>query len=181
MQYETKTIPLKNGKQGVFESPNPADAKEMLEYLKICSGETDFILRYPEECVETEEQERAYLAGINESDFGLMIVCKVDGAIAGNCQIAFNRRTKIMHRATISIALLKQYWGLGIGTAMLTELIEAARSRGVSQLELEYIEGNVRAKGLYEKMGFCEVAQRPDAIRLKNGEMQKEIIMIKKL
>ena len=49
------------------------------------------------------------------------------------------------------------------------------------QIELEFIEGNTRARALYEKMGFRVCGVRPDAIRLKDGTLLNEYIMIKKL
>ena len=48
-------------------------------------------------------------------------------------------------------------------------------------LELEVIEGNERAIALYKKFGFETVAEKPDAIRLKDGTSLKEITMMKKL
>ena len=39
--------------------------------------------------------------------------------------------------------LLKDYWGLGIGTAMFEEMIDKARQEKLEQLELEVIEGDV--------------------------------------
>lgn len=181
MLYQEKTIRLKNGIHALFRSPTASDAQEMLDYMKTCATETNFILRYPEECVETAEQEAAFLEGINNSETRIMIVCQIDGRIAGNCQLAFGNRIKTSHRSSAAIGLIQKYWGLGIGTAMFTEMIAIAKARGALQLELDYIEGNDRAKGLYEKMGFFQVAERPDAIRLKNGQMLKEISMIKKL
>ena len=52
----------------------------------------------------------------------MIFVCTVDGRIAGNCQISFTRRIKTRHRATLAIGILEKFWGLGIGTAMFTEL-----------------------------------------------------------
>ena len=181
MLYDTKTVLLKNGKQAIFRSPAVQDAPEMMNFLKICSSETLFILRYPEECVETDEQESAHLTQINNSDTGMMIVCVIDGKIAGNCQISFHNRLKTKHRASVAIGIIKKYWSIGIGTAMFKEMIEIAKQCGIYQLELEYIEGNDRAKGLYEKMGFQVVAAKPDAIRLKDGTMLKEFFMVKRL
>lgn len=181
MIYKEKSVTLKNGQQAVFRSPTASDAAEMLEYLKTCAAETEFILRYPEECVETEEQEAKFLESVNESQTSMMILAVVDGKIAGNCYMAFQNRIKIRHRATVAIGIMQNYWGLGIGTAMFYEMIAIAKENGILQLELDYIEGNERAKHLYEKMGFIQVAERPDAIRLKDGSMRKEISMIKKL
>ena len=181
MLYQSKTISLKNGTEAYFRSPLVSDASEMMDFLKTCAFETLFILRYPEECIETAEQESNYLEGINKSETGIMLVCVIDGKIAGNCQVMFQSRIKTKHRASVAIGLLQRYWQLGIGTAMFREMIAIAKNMGVLQLELDYIEGNVRAKSLYEKMGFVQVAERPDAIRLKDGQMLKEISMIRKL
>lgn len=45
MIFTEKTIKLKDGALCVFRSPKTEDAGEMLEYLKTCAQETEFILR----------------------------------------------------------------------------------------------------------------------------------------
>ncbi|NCB04388.1 MAG: GNAT family N-acetyltransferase [Clostridia bacterium] len=181
MLFEPKTVTLKDGRACLLRSPLPEDAAAMLHYLKTSAAETDFLLRYPEECTETEEAEIAFLTKVNESSDSLMIVAIVDGALAGNCRITFMNRIKTAHRAGIGIALTHEFWGLGIGTAMFHELIRAAKERGTTQLELEFIEGNTRGQRLYEKMGFQIVAEIPNAIRLKDGTLLKEYTMVKPL
>lgn len=183
MNYETKTIYLRNGQSALFRVPLVTDfeAAAMLDYLRTCAAETEFVIRYPEECTQTIMQEAAYLDSINRSENQLMIVCEIDGEIAGNCQIVFNNRIKTGHRAEVMIGILQKYWGLGIGTAMFEEMIRIAKQRQVRQIELEYIEGNERARRLYEKMGFMQYGERPDAICLKDGTMRKEILMMRNL
>ncbi|MBR4888117.1 MAG: GNAT family N-acetyltransferase, partial [Clostridia bacterium] len=129
----------------------------------------------------TAEDEKALFERVNASDSEAMLVCLVDGKVAGNCQIAWKKSIKTRHRAAVAIALLREYWNLGIGTAMFRELIDTARKNGVEQLELEFVEGNERGKALYEKMGFVVVGEKPDAYRLKDGSSRKEISMIKRL
>lgn len=181
MIYETTEKILKNGKIAIFRNPTEADAHEMVEYLRVTAGETDFLIGYPEERTLTDEQEALFLKRSNESAKDLMIVCEIDGKITGNCSIMFNSRIKTRHRASVGIALLKEFWGLGIGTLMFEELIRIARDRGIMQMELEVVEGNERAIVLYQKMGFQTVAEKPNAIRLKDGTLLKEFIMIKVL
>ena len=111
----------------------------------------------------------------------LILCCSVDGEIAGNCDIAFRSGIKMRHRAVVGIAIRKDYWDLGIGSAMFEELIAAAKDRGVEILELEFIEGNDRARHLYEKFGFRVVGERPNAFKLKDGTMRKEYFMQKDL
>ena len=95
--------------------------------------------------------------------------------------LTMNRRIKTRHRASVAIALKKEYWGLGIGAALFREMIAIAEERGLDHLELDYIEGNDRARCLYEKMGFQQIAEVPDAYRLKDGTSRKSILMIKTL
>ena len=181
MLFGQKTVRLKNGKECIFRSPTAEDAAGMQEYLKTAAGETPFLLRCPEECNETPEREKAFLTGINESEYGMMIACVIDGEIAGNCHISFNQRIKTRHRAQIAIAIVKKYWNLGIGTAMFEEMIDAAKKRGVTQLELEFIEGNARGRALYEKMGFQIAAVIPNAVRTKDGTLLKLYFMVREL
>ena len=92
-----------------------------------------------------------------------------------------NRWRKTRHRGQVAIALLKDYWGLGIGTAMFEEMIDTARQEKLEQLELEGIEGNQRAIELYHKMGFVCTGEKPNAIRLEDGSSLKELMMVKVL
>lgn len=178
MLFETKRIPLKNGKTAIFRSPEIADAAEMVNYLKVTAGETPYLTNYPEEIATTVEQEESYLRNARENPAETMIVCEVDGRIAGTCHLSCKTKIKNRHRGRIGIALFEAYWGMGIGTAMFRELIALGREKGLTQLELEVFEGNKRGIALYEKMGFRIAASVPDAIRLKNGTCWAEHIMV---
>ncbi|MBQ9149071.1 MAG: GNAT family N-acetyltransferase [Oscillospiraceae bacterium] len=180
MIFPSKTVTLKDGRTALLREPRLEDAAEMLDYLKTTTSETHFLLRAPEECTQTIQQEADFLQSIIDDPNAMMIVCEVAGRIAGNCQITFKTKLRNRHRAMIGIGLLREFWNLGIGTALLRELITAAENRGgIMQVELEVIEGNTRAMALYEKMGFSTVAAKPNAIRLPDGTLLKEYYMVR--
>lgn len=129
----------------------------------------------------TLSQEQEFIASTIAQDDDVMILCFVDDALAGNCRIVRHNKRKNRHRADVMIALYQKYWNLGIGTAMFREMIAIAEEWGLMQLELEVIEGNTRAMSLYENMGFRVVAATPNAIRLEDGTMLKELLMVKEL
>ena len=54
MKFQTKEIILKNGKKAALRNAVPEDALEMAEIQKKISGETDYLMRYPEECVDMD-------------------------------------------------------------------------------------------------------------------------------
>ena len=183
MQINDICFDLKDGRKALLRSPKEEDVAGMIEYLFVSAGETEFILRYPEECSKyTPEREKELFARKNSSENEAMLVCLVDGKIAGNCEISFMVGMKTKHRASVAITLLREYWNQGIGTRMIQELIHLAESRDdLLQLELEFIEGNTRARHLYEKMGFRITGVRPNAIRLKDGTLLNEYMMIREV
>ena len=46
---------------------------------------------------------------------------------------------------------------------------------------MEFVEGNVRARALYEKMGFRITGVGPNAIRLRDGTLLNEYMMIREI
>ena len=174
---------MKDGRKALFRSPRDEDIQGMLDYLYVSAGETEFILRYPEECGKyTPEGEKALFDRVNAADNEVMLVCLVEGKVAGNCQIVWSRNIKTRHRAMVAIALLKEYWNQGIGTRMFREMIRIAEANpDILQMELDFIEGNSRARALYEKMGFRITGVRPNAIRLKDGTLLNEYSMIREI
>jgi len=174
---------LKDGRKALIRSPKEEDIQGMLDYLYQSAEETHFLLRYPEECSRyTAEGEKELFERINHSSTEAMLVCIVDGKVAGNCQITWNNRMKTRHRASVAIALLKDYWNQGIGTRLFQELIKIAENNeSILQIELEFIEGNSRARALYEKMGFRITGVGVNAVRLKDGTLLNEYHMIREI
>ena len=182
MIFPEKIITLKDGRTAILKSPCVSDAEKMLGYIKKACGQTNFLLRYPEEFTLTTEQEEAWIHGLHSASDALAIACYVDGEVVGNCDIHFMTGLKTKHRAAVHIAILKDYWSQGIGSAMFEELIAAAKENPDTEIvELEFLEGNDRARALYEKFGFRVVGERPNAFRLKDSTMLKELFMQKKL
>lgn len=174
---------LRDGRKALIRSPKDEDIPGMLDYLRVSAGETEFILRYPEECGKyTPEGEKALFDRMNAADNEAMLVCLVEGKVAGNCQVAWSKGIKTKHRASVAIALLREYWGNGIGTRMFEELIRIAESNpDILQMELDFVEGNTRARALYERIGFRITGVRPNAIRLKSGKLLNEYSMVREV
>ena len=158
MVFKETQFKLKDGRDAFLRSPCEKDAEEMLQFIIKASDETDYLMKYPEEYADfTLEQEKGFLNEAYQNENVMMI-------------------------ASVAIALLQEFWNLGIGTRMFEELIRIAKERdGVCQIELDFIEGNSRARCLYEKMGFRITGVKPDAIRMKDGTFVNEYMMVKRL
>lgn len=181
MLYPAKQIMLKNGTAALLRTPEMKDAQALIDLLKAATAETNFLSSYPEEITMSREDEERWIAGHRESPLTYDILCEIGGEIVGSCNLTRRKPQKMRHRATVGISIKQKYWNLGIGSAMFREMIALARAWGLEQLELEFIEGNERGLHLYEKMGFRTVAERPNAVRLRDGTRLHEYIMLLEL
>lgn len=172
---------LKDGRTALIRAPMEEDVPNILEFLYQTSRETDYLPCYPEECSKyTYKGEMQLIRNVNEAKNQAMLLCTVDGKIAGNSQIVWNTGIKTQHRANVAIALLQEFWNLGIGTRMFQELLFIAqKTPNILQVELDFIEGNTRARALYEKMGFRITGVKPNAFRLRDGTFLNEYSMVK--
>ena len=182
MKIEDKRLTLKNGTTATLACPQASDAAALLAYIKQTFGESEFLSRYPEEMEGfSVERESKWIDSHLSSPNALLLACYADGRIVGNCTLTRLAGQKMQHRATVAIAILRDFWGLSIGSAMLDVMLETARAWGVEIVELEFIEGNERAQRLYEKKGFVIVGSRPNIFKLRDGSTRGEYFMQKQL
>ncbi len=145
-------------------------------------AETDYLLSYPDENSFDAQQEAEFLKEKTESPNEIEIVAVVDGVAAGTAGIeAVGSKYKLKHRAELGIAILKEYWGLGIGKALMEACIECAKEAGYTQLELNAVAENERAVALYKKMGFVEYGRNPRGFNSRVSGYQEVVYMLLEL
>lgn len=178
MRYEPCEITLRDGTRCLLRSAEETDTPALLEHLRVTAGETDFLLRYPEEVTLTDEQEREFLRNNLKSPDKMMISAFVGGRLAGSTGIqSVGSHAKIRHRCSLGIALKQEFWGNGLGTALMETALSTASAMGFEQIELGVYGENTRAIRLYERMGFQRWGATPHAFKLKNGHYIDEILM----
>lgn len=182
MIFGPKVVTLKDGRKAILRSPSVLDAEDLIAYLKATSSETEYMIRYPEEVNFTLEEEQEILSQSLKEKRRIMISAIVDGKIVGNAGLScIDEKIKLRHRAGIGIAVLKEAWNLGIGTAILQEMLAIAGYMEYEQLELEVAESNGKAIALYRKMGFVEYGKRDRGFRFKDGSYENDILMYRQL
>lgn len=183
MDYQEKTVLLKNGKTCLIRRPEEEeDAERLLRYQKETSGETPYLVAGPEDIDWTAEQQAKRIERWNESPDRLRLLAEVDGELAGvSIVYSNNPQTRLRHRCCVDITLYRKFWGLGIGTALLGEVLSAARAAGYEQAELEVVSGNAPAIGLYKKLGFEAVGTMPRAMKYTDGTYADFLLMVRQL
>lgn len=181
MKYN-KIINLKNGKEALLRNGEFADGEAVFVNFNETHAETDYLLSYPDENSFDAQQEAEFLKEKTESPNEIEIVAVVDGVVAGTAGIeAVGAKYKLKHRAELGIAILKEYWGLGIGKALMEACIECAKDAGYTQLELNVVAENERAVALYRKMGFVEYGRNPRGFNSRVSGYQEVVYMLLEL
>lgn len=136
------------------------------------------MLSYPDENSFDAKQEGQFLKEKEESENEIELIAVVDGAVAGTAGIeAVGSKYKVRHRAEFGIGVAKEFWGLGIGRALMDACIECAKNAGYFQIELNVVAENVRAVSMYERAGFVEYGRNPKGFRSRTAGFQEIIYM----
>ncbi|MCC0650066.1 GNAT family N-acetyltransferase [Clostridioides sp. ZZV15-6598] len=177
MKYN-KTIVLRNGKECCLRNATERDGQDVLDNFNLTHMQTDYLLSYPDENSFDVTQESQFLKERSESENEIEIIAMVDNVVAGTAGIeAVGSKYKVQHRAELGISVVKEFWGLGIGRALMDACIECARDAGYVQLELNVVTENIRAISMYERTGFTEYGRNPKGFNSRKAGFQEIIYM----
>ena len=177
MEYH-KIIRLKDGRACCLRNGTEDDGPAALANFILTHEQTDYLLSYPDESTTTVGQEAAFLKAKTESSNEIELLAEVDGVVAGLAGIdAIGGREKVRHRADFGISIDRQFWGLGIGRALLDACIDCARNAGYEQVELTVVAENERAIALYRKAGFVEFGRNPRGFKSRRTGYQEVVYM----
>ncbi|MDF2674892.1 MAG: family N-acetyltransferase [Clostridiales bacterium] len=146
---------LKSNKKMCIRKAEPGDASYIVRMSAQIGGETDYFTYGEDDFYFTEEQQKAFINNIGEKDNYLYIVGIVDNKIVATLSYLSSTRRRTMHRGDLGIGVLKEYWGMGIGSSLIDYFFKWASSNAaVKKIDLEVREDNLRAINLYLKYGF---------------------------
>lgn len=143
----------------------PEQAAEILACLQRIGGETDNLSFGAEGLPFSVEDEKNFIASLENSADGVMMIAKADGMIVGSATLSrLPRRNS--HRGELGLSVQKAYWGRGIGTALMESVILYAKGNGYAVIDLQVRCDNDRAIGLYRRFGFQKIGTHPDFSRV---------------
>lgn len=180
MYFSGKKIKLKDGRICILKTARPEDAAGLIACLRTAFEETPFLLRDADEFRCTVEEEQEFLRKHLENLRSFLMLAEVEGKVAANCGImpkgTFRR---LRHRCDFAISIRKEFWSLGIGSSMTAYALKLAEQMGYEQVELGVVDGNDRAKALYERFGFAVIGKVFRAMKYGDGSYRDEWMMVK--
>ncbi|HET7563213.1 MAG TPA: GNAT family N-acetyltransferase [Rhodanobacteraceae bacterium] len=109
---------------------------------------------------------------------GRYIVAEENAAIVGHAMLDPMPMQANAHVFQLTIVVHPGHAERGIGTALLSDLLEwAQRDRRVGKVELNVRAGNLRAQNLYRRFGFVEEARFRQRVRRTDGQFEDDLGM----
>lgn len=182
---------LVDGAALVVREAQPDDATSYRAHRRFVLGETDLLLQAPDDPDTLESQERISLSRSHQSSSHLILLAILEGPavppagtaingapIAGHLTIFASQYRRVAHVAQIGMAVQRQFWGRGIGAALLETAIQwAAGTPTLRKLGLQSYASNTRALKLYEHYGFREEGRLVAEVRRDDGSYEDLIVM----
>jgi RimJ/RimL family protein N-acetyltransferase len=101
------------------------------------------------------------------------LVAVAGGEVIGSVHVEASRHGF----GELGMAIVREWRGRGVGSALLEAGIEWARDRGLHKLSLAVFPHNAAAIALYRKHGFVEEGRRSKQYRRSSGELWDSIDM----
>jgi RimJ/RimL family protein N-acetyltransferase len=148
---------LEGGQELEIRTAAPEDAERVLVYIEQVSGESNFLTFGPGEFEMTVEQESDFFRACHESPNRLYFLGFIDDELVATANVMASPRLRLRHRGELGMSVVRAFWGLGIGAAMLDHLVAWAQENPMlTKLDLRVRADNTRAIALYRRRGFVE-------------------------
>ena len=163
----------------IYKEALASDAEGLLKHLQSVGSETDNLSYGKDTFSISPEREAKFINRFYNSEKDLMLVALDGDTVVGNAIVERNKILRYNHRAEISITVLKDYWGQGIGSELMRRMISFAENTGARILYLEVRADNTRAISLYEKFGFKSIGIYPDFFKINGNYYDASLMMLK--
>lgn len=156
-KFSPKNVNLKNGLSIIIRHAEVSDAENLLKAIKVYIPQSQFIPKLESEIKLTVAQESEWIQSFLTHDNSLLLIAEHNGQIIGNIDLTANRRKIMEHTAVIGMGIINEFRNIGLGTVLLSEVINWAKQNPILELIwLQVYTENALGLGLYKKMGFIE-------------------------
>ena len=144
------------------------DAKIIIDYLKIISKESDNLSFGEDECNFNELEEMSIIQEYLNDDRSIMLLGFIEDELVSIGSLSTPSKKRYHHRSELGISVRKDYWHMGVASAMMEELIEFSLEKKIEVIELQVRSDNTNAIKLYQKYGFEKIGTYPKYMKINN-------------
>ena len=152
------------------------DASALAEAQRKIAEKPGFLVSRPHEL--TDEKFKNWLTTLTRAENATCLVAEKDGRVIGHGMLDPLHLDAIRHVVHLTLAVHQGSQGQGVGTALLTKLIEWARSvPTVEKIELHVRSENVAAQSIYRKAGFIEEGRWRRRVKVSSDHYLDDVLM----
>jgi ribosomal protein S18 acetylase RimI-like enzyme len=167
---------LKDGRSLIIREARLEDAEAILSVVKEVAAEENLILLDKGEY--DLRSEIRHILTAKSTGKTLILVAEVDGKVVGVGEVKVGVFKKNSHTAELGLAVTKAFRGLGVGKALMDEMLSRAEKSGVEKVWLSVFSTNDAAIALYRKFGFIIEGIRKMQFKIGNTYAD-ELLMAK--
>ena len=156
------------------------DSSLYLEFGRKLDSETKFMSLEPGERDWTAERQREIFKMFLSLPTNMIFLALDTDKIVGYAGAEGGRFRRVRHVISISVGVLKEYQGQGIGKRLMLTLEEWAKEHGIHRIDCNTVVPNRGAQHLYEELGYQREGLRRHSVRI-DGDFVDEIYMSKLL
>ncbi|MCO7175362.1 GNAT family N-acetyltransferase [Sporolactobacillus kofuensis] len=140
----------------VIREAKRSDAGSIIAYLKRIAGESNFLtFGSVDELNLTVEKEERLLEELLTRNNAQYLIAECSGQIVGSLNFNGGSKQRTVHTGEFGISVLKEYWGHGIGRALIERMLKWSKENGIiRKINLRARSDNARAIHLYKSLGF---------------------------
>jgi len=173
-QFGDKTIIIRQPKQSDLKQP-----EKFQRYINDLVTENAMILICTKKSRKDETRWLKSILNETKKRKGVYLIAEHNNKIVGLTSVKMDNE-RHSHIGIFGISIAKECRGIGLGKFLMKEIINLAKAKLKPQLKiirLSAYQGNKPALGLYQKMGFKQVATIPKQVQFDN-KLINEIVML---
>lgn len=156
----------------------PEDAAAFQAAMRQMGAETDMMVMDEKGLTLPPELLAQQIQLIQASPNNLSLSAWADDEIIGTASVLTDSQPRVAHIGEVGIAVKKGYWGMGLGSYLMEELLDWAENTDlIRRLELTVQVRNQRAVHLYDKFDFMVEGTLERGARSDDGEFQDVYLM----
>ena len=155
-----------------------SDASEVIALLDQIGQESSFTSLDENGLSISESEMQIFIDKQAQSENQITLLAFLNDELAGIINVTADQRPRVRHIGDIFLGIKKTFWGSGLGSILMEEAIEWAKTSGViRRLQLTVQKRNLVAIHLYEKMGFITEGLQERGACIERGEFLDVYLM----
>ena len=154
------------------------DATELIALLDQIGHESNFTSLDENGIAMSESEMQIFIDKQAQSENQITLLAFLNDELAGIINVTADQRPRVRHIGDIFLGIKKTFWSSGLGSILMEEVIEWAKTSGViRRLQLTVQKCNLAAIHLYEKMGFITEGLQERGACIERGEFLDVYLM----